>query len=371
VQLEKGKISNIQFTLLIILFGVSSGVLIIASTVGSIAGKDSWIAVLLSFIPSILIIWLVHLLGRRFPERNLIELTEIIAGKWFGKLISLIFILYFLLLASLILREVGEFVVTTILPGTPLEVVHITFIVVVVYTLRKGSEVFARSSEIFFPYVLLFLLLIFLLLFPHFELNNIRPILADGIMPVLSGTIPVLWYSFFEMIIFLMIYPYVQEKKNRARSLFIGTIVISFVFFITVLGSTLVMGENIMVRSTYPGFGLARQIRIGDFFQRVELMIIGVWLLSMYFKVLICFYATALGTAQWLRLSNYRLLLIPLAILILGIATWSTNNTAEFGMFIQKRWTFIAGSIGVLLPIFLLITAVVRKLDERKGGVRK
>lgn len=65
------------------------------------------------------------------------------------------------LLASFLLRVVGTFMTTHIMPETPIEVIHIVFISVVILAVRLGLENIGRASEIFLPWVMiLFLLLV-------------------------------------------------------------------------------------------------------------------------------------------------------------------------------------------------------------------
>lgn len=139
-----------QFTILVILFTVGSSILITPSGLAAEAKQDAWIAAILSVCIGLLTLFLYQALVRQFPNQTLVEMCEAIFGIWIGKIVSLLYFCFFFLLAALVLRNIGDFVVTQVLPDTPLQFILMIFLLVVIMASRHGIETIARTGEIFF-----------------------------------------------------------------------------------------------------------------------------------------------------------------------------------------------------------------------------
>ena len=52
-----------------------------------------------------------------------------------------------------------------------------------------------------------------------------------------------------------------------------------------------------------------------------------IWVVGAFVKISVFYYVAALGTAQWLNLSDYRPVVWPLGIIIVEFSFWSLPNT--------------------------------------------
>ena len=115
--------------------------------------------------------------------------------------------------------------VTAILPNTPIEMMSITLCLLMGYILYLGIEVLARTSEIFTPYFFVFFILLTIFLFASgtTEVNQIQPILGEGIMPVFkTAFVDLSFFPFGEIIAFSVIYASVTNKKYSLRISILG-----------------------------------------------------------------------------------------------------------------------------------------------------
>jgi spore germination protein KB len=115
------------------------------------AKQDSWIAILVYIIPAILLI-LVHIkLFSYYPEDTIVTYLPKIFGKLLGNLLSIIYILYFLYLATRVLRDFSSLIVYSSMGKTPHLFIAAFIMLVVVYGMIVGIEPLCRASEILFP----------------------------------------------------------------------------------------------------------------------------------------------------------------------------------------------------------------------------
>ncbi|HHY06484.1 MAG TPA: GerAB/ArcD/ProY family transporter, partial [Clostridia bacterium] len=111
MRLEQGRISSIQLVMLIIgyIFGTS-----LILNPGRMAGHDAWLTVLAGLTEGLIFVFIITALGTRFKGKNLIEINDLIFGSYLGKVVSLVYLWYFLHLASMVLRSYGDFFTDTI-----------------------------------------------------------------------------------------------------------------------------------------------------------------------------------------------------------------------------------------------------------------
>lgn len=359
--LEKGKIGVRQFTVLVMIFTIGSSILVAPAGLASVAKQDAWIAAILGVGMSMFFVWLYNTLGKQFPNRTLAEYSEQILGKWVGKTISLLFVSYFFILAALLLREIGDFMTTQIMPETPIQSIHIIFLGIVLMGTRLGLEPLTRASEIFFPWIIGLLFFLVIALTPEIEFQKMEPILEEGMKPVLRATFPFLGLPFLELVVFLMIFPYVNRTKEAEKAFFIGTLIGGIILILITMLTIFVLGSDFAARQLYPSYVLARKINIADFLQRVEAIMAGIWFLTIFFKLTICFYASALGLAQTLKLRDYRILTFPLGMILVVLSLVASPHIVYFHTFIKEIWTPYSLTYGLFFPLILLGVTVIRK----------
>ncbi|MCQ6282309.1 endospore germination permease [Bacillus sp. EB600] len=223
-----------------------------------------------------------------------------------------------------------------------------------------GLEVNCRSAVIFFPWIVMLLFILFLFLIPQIEMEYIQPIFGEGLKPILKGSY-VNWGNPLQLGILLMVMPYVTNKTEMKKSFYkgflIGAVFITILFTLSIL----VLGANMTARQSYPSYMLGKKIVIGTFIQRVEVLVAIIWMLTLYFKATICYYALSLGLAQVLGLKSYKILTFPLAFLIIPFSIFMNPNIVSFHQFILIALTPYSLTICVFLPLLLLVIGKVKK----------
>lgn len=90
-----------------------------------------------------------------------------------------------------------------------------------------------------------------------------------------------------------------------------------------------------------------------------------IWIFTEYFKLTICFYGLTLGLVQLLGLQNYKILLFPLAFLILTFTIFSHPDIVHYQNFMSIAWTPFSLTICFFMPLLLLMVGKIRKKLEK------
>ncbi|HEY0827215.1 MAG TPA: endospore germination permease, partial [Bacilli bacterium] len=261
--------------------------------------------------------------------------------------------------------EISDFMATQIMPETPIQATMILFLGIVVIGVRLGLETIARTAEIFLPWIIMLFFIMVLFLLPDIQIEKIQPVLEEGIKPVLRASYTFVAIPFMELAAFLMILPYVNEKHKLTKNFYFAAWIGGMVTIVTTVLCILVLGAEVTTRSSYASYVLAKKISIGDFLERLEVIIAIIWLLTIFFKLAICFYGVALGLAQMLKLKDYRPLLLPLAMILVVLSIIITPNVIHYNFFTARIWPLQDLAFGCLLPLLLLSVDVIRKRKKK------
>jgi spore germination protein KB len=362
--IENGKISPLQFGIVVLIYSLGSSALLLPSIVVSIAKQDAWISVLACILIVIPLVSMWTRLARKYPALTIIQYSERIVGKWFGKMIGVMYVWFCLYLSALVLRNLGDFITTNILAQTPIEVVHILFMIPIVYGVYLGLEVISRTSEILFPWIIVIFGIASILLLANIDLRRVPPVLADGLIVPVKAIYPILGFPISELVVLLFVLPFVEKQAKVKKYFMIFVSIAIIIGTIIVIMSISVLGVDMVARSTFAVFDLAKEINVGNFFEREEVLIGGIWIMTIFVKLSVCFYAANLGAAQLFHLKSYRVTILPLAMAVVALSMIVYHNTAESFWFIKGAYPIYSLIFGLVIPACLLGVTNLRKLNK-------
>ncbi len=365
--LENWKISVHQFKILVILCYVGSSILLAPRNAATAAKQDVWIAAILGLIIAVLLVYLYSAVGNLFPNMSLIKCTEELLGKWIGIVVSLLFIFYLFFNSSILVYMIGDFVTTQIMPETPIQFTNLLFVIIVVFGTRLGLEAFSRTAEILYHWIIGLLIIFLVFLFPTLEFKNIQPIFEHGAKPVIRGALSYTSFSSLTLIPLMMIFPACVNNQREAKKAFIkGAFIAGIIMFIVTTFCILVLGHDITARNAFPSYALAKKISLGNFIERIEVIIAVIWVITMFYKIILHFYGAVIGIAQILKLKDYRPLTLPLGMILVVFSLIIFPNSTYAIEWGSTTWLPYVSTYGFFLPLFLLIVSYLRDKHKEK-----
>ncbi|MDQ6601030.1 GerAB/ArcD/ProY family transporter [Bacillus salipaludis] len=364
--MEKIKISASQLFVLVFLFEMGSSILF---GLGANAKQDAWITILLGLAGGLIVFFIHYRLFLFYPELILTGYIQKIAGKWPGRIIALFYVSYFIYTDSVILRDYGELLVTTIYTNTPLFTINTLMILTILYGIHKGLEVIARVGQIYFGIIYLMAILGFLLIIfsglIHFEF--LKPILENGWKPILKESFPgTLTFPFGEILIFTMIYPLVKERKKIKFVCIGGMILAGINITITVIITISTIGPELYTRSTFPLLTTVSRIQLANFLERLDVLFMLYLIISGFFKISLYFYAAVEGTADLFQFKKKEKLSFPIGMIVLFA---SISMASTFAEFVKENLRFSSYFLNmpfqVIIPSILLLIAFFRNRKKK------
>ncbi|KKM10281.1 hypothetical protein SY88_14580 [Clostridiales bacterium PH28_bin88] len=362
--LERGKVTNRQAAFLLMFTTViATAVLFVPAITAAAAKQDGWLSLLVVATTYGLVVALVIVkLGLRFPDKTLVEYAPLVLGPFLGKLVGAGYIFWFVHVNAIIVREFGDFLLSAFLPETPLMAFNIILLLLAALAVKSGLEVICRANEFIIPLFFLSLAAIVALVAHNADFSNLLPLLEKGFKPVLRGGLaPSGWRG--EIVVMMMILPYINYPDKTGRYLAASVVLIGVVLSLATVMTTAVMG-GLTEHLTFPFFSLARYIAVARFLERMEVLILVMWVAGVTIKVAVFYYAAALGAGQLLGLRDYRPVVLPIGVIL---AAWSHGlyeDARELVVWLATIWPPYAYTFELIIPSLLLLVAVLRK----KGG---
>lgn len=369
--MKMGKISPLQLFCLMVLFELGSAVVV---GVGLEAKQDAWLAILLGMAGGGLLFLLYSALFDRYPDLSLTAYIPRIVGKWIGIPVSVGYLLYFLYIASRVLRDFGDLLITSALTETPLLAVNGLMMLVVAYAVYMGIEVIGRTGEPVFVIMLssLFLGMVLLVLSDKIEFTRLLPFLENGWKPVLSTTLKQTYtFPYGEMIVFAMLLPMLDRPKEVRRTGLYAILFSGLVLSATITCDIVVLGVQQAARSQFPLLETFTRVKIGEVVQRLDILVISMLILGMFIKIVIFFYAGVAGFNELFRFRTDRHplfrsgLVLVLASAVLVSSYYMSSSFTEH-IEVGLKWVPIRlhWPIQSVIPILLFAVIKLRKPKE-------
>lgn len=356
--MNKEVISDKQGIALIVLFIVGSSSIFAQ---GLEAKKDLWLAFILGIImvlPMVIIYARLHYI---FPGKDLFDILEICFGKFIGKVMIILYVWFVYYFASDILFTYGQFVRVVCFDETP-QIVLILFLgTICILGIKEGIEVLGRFSKLFFNIPIITLFIIIILLIPDMNINNLRPVLVEGIKPVLEGAFSVFTFPFVQIVVFTMAFSNFKRKKSPYKVYIIGLLIGGIYLLVLSLTNILVIGVNTATNVYYPSYATISRIDIAGTIQRIEIVIAITFCLGGFIKISLLLLCVCKGVTKIFGFKDYRFIIMPISLLVLNLSYFQYESVMYYFEWSKDVWPYYHFPFQVILPIVIWIIAEIKK----------
>ncbi|WP_088830721.1 GerAB/ArcD/ProY family transporter [Paenibacillus tyrfis] len=354
------KLSVYQFTVLTIMFSLGSTLLVISSGMADELEQDAWLGAALGTLGGLVLVWLYTALAGRFPDKTLTELSTHLLGRTAGRVFMLAYFFFNFYSAAALTWYVGNFLTTYLFTETPRPVLMILYVAVMLYGTHLGLGALARSAETSFMIFMSGLVVVMLSLLPEARTANLMPVLESGPGPLARASLTFASFAYFPWISLLMIYPkHVSRPEACGKALYTAVLSSGVILTAVTALTVMVLGPDRTSIELYPTYSLTMKINIGHFFERIEALLVLLWLLAIFYQVVLCYYAAVTGLAHIIRVDEYRSLNLSAGLCLVPFALLIYPNVGYEQAWDFKVWPLFSLTFA-LWPAVLLIVAAVR-----------
>ncbi|AZR74135.1 hypothetical protein BBF96_12435 [Anoxybacter fermentans] len=354
------------FAILVVGVG-GTGLIDLTRFVTEIALQDGWISTLLGGLLSFITVNIILFLMKYFPDKTFIQISELVLGKYLGKIPGLMIFFFYLAYSSIAIRTLADLGSVWFLPKTPIEIIMISTLGLLYYLTRNGIKVLGRFHQTIL-WIVVPVLPLFLVPFILYRDDLLlMPVGGAGLKLILKAVLPGYYaYLGFESLLFL--YPYVREDTSHKEIVKIS----NFAVLIIVLLKTFVVFSNIAV------FG---HIEIGFFLypllqyfkmltfpviERVEFFLMYFLIFIIFSSIALFYYMANLSIEQILKIEGYKNTGLFLAIPIYFL-TIVPQNAGEVFKYVELMGYIGNSVIWSAIAIVFGVAIIRRKVNNNEN----
>ena len=252
---------------------------LIPGAVTSVAGSASWVSAALSIFPILLLSTALTALLRQFPKGTGLSAAVLkTMGRFPGSLLVSLWALWLVFHSGFLLCSGADRFIATIYPGVrPTVFIWVTGALCVIAAMGTVQSI-ARASEIFRPLLLFVIFLVLFFTVREVEPTFLLPVTIKQTPEILKG-VPLAAEAASVILVnstFLANHIKPENPPHKRIPWLFGVTILGVLFCVTAVGS---LGKTYVSALSYPFFIMARDLSILSGVERIEALVVGLWLL--------------------------------------------------------------------------------------------
>ena len=301
---------------------------------------------------------------RRFPGKGLTDVTLVLGGPLFGRILVLAYMVLFFSITAMKARVFSEGIASTILPRTPLSVHIGVFAFLVVVASYHSMEAIARLAWLLFPFFFTSLLVILFFNANHFFASGLMPWFGGGVSGIAQASLQV-GGVLSQILMVPILYPMVRSQATARRDGSIALFLAMANGLLVTITSAMIFPDGEAARRFFPLFELALLIQLGDFFTRLEVIFVFFWFFAAATMFAANFFLANLCLTRAMGLPGHRPL-IPILVVLFYAASFLTPNVIASTQVLTSYINVFGFLVIVVVPILLWVLHYLS--GKRSGG---
>ena len=284
------KIGKVQAIALILILILNHLVLSLPKNIYLLTGNSILLNIVwIVFLMILFTIFIIKLFNK-FDGQDLLDISEFVGGKILKLVIAIIYIIFFITVAGILLRDFVEGLKILYYSQVPTWLLSGIMLFVPVIANQFGGNTVTKFNSIAVCITMISLLFVLITSTTTYVPQKVFPILGNGINETFfSGITNLYAFSGFCFLYFMI--PLLKSNKDLKKIGRISIIIGSIYLFFTLLSLLFSFSSLISIYEISPIYLILRATELGSFFQRPDALFVFTWILSLmsYLSVTIMF----------------------------------------------------------------------------------
>lgn len=327
------------------------------------SGTGSWLNTIYTTIIALGIALLIYKLFKAFPNKDIVDISEYCGGKILKFIISIMFLAFFVFISATFIRYFVNSMKIIYFQKIPLTFLLILFIIPPVIANKMGLKSIAGVDLISLPITLISTSILFFANLRDFSFGNLFPILGYGVKNIFLYGITNI-FCFTGLIYILFLPPLLKEHKTF-KTTSIWYVVFSGIYLVLSLMALLMSFSSIAITDeTLSIYLLARIIRFGQFFQRIDAVFIFLWIFAVFSFISFTFFIILHILKKLTKAKDAKELVYSLSSIVFASSLFVTNisDAKHLGRGPLKYSVIVL----LCISIALLILANIKNKNNKK-----
>lgn len=276
-------ITDKQILVAIPSFVISTGILSLPQSLASDSlGSDGWISLLIGGLFAVSLTWAIAKLTSSFPNQSFLSFASLIVTKPVAIVLTFLFSIISLNVTAMQIREIADISKHYLLRETPVEVISLTFFLLIIYAVSSSRIGIFRLNTLFLPFILIIAIVIILFNIHLFNFGYLSPSFETGLNGYLYGVEhSMLSYAGFGLLWFYI--SLVKKPQKTPKMAAAGMLIPIILYILLYLACILVFGASVTSNLQYPTIELAKIVEIpGGILERFESIFFVIWVMAIF-----------------------------------------------------------------------------------------
>jgi spore germination protein KB len=151
------------------------------------------------------------------------------------------------------------------------------------------------------------------------------------------------------------------------NSAFKGVALTTFLGLIMMIEIIALFGSSLSTQFKIPMLSLVRYIEVFDFIERIDALVVVMWIGAGFVKITIFYYCLTITTAEFFDLKSYKPVVLPLGIILVVFSMILFGSSEEVVMVIANILPPYYLFLKIGIPLMLLLIVIIRKVTKKSG----
>ncbi|WHX98249.1 GerAB/ArcD/ProY family transporter [Neobacillus sp. DY30] len=319
------------------------------------AKHDAWISVVLAGLFTHVVVMIMIKTLQLYGPTDIYGIHNEVYGKWIGKIVNSLYILYCLWMFVIVLINYIEVMQTWVFPIVPTWVFSISILLLVIYGVTGGLRVIVGAC--FFS-IILSVWMLGVIGFPlrFSDYHHLLPVMESSISSILKGTHKMtLTIIGFEIL--YVVYPFLKEREKVSKFAHLGIAGTNLLYLMVILITITYFSAGQLENTIWPTLSLFKIVKL-PFIERTEYVAVSFWLLIILPNLLLYFWAAVRGVRRTFEKKRKGLILIFSFVIFL--VSLFFNSRTKINQF-NDLFASMAFYITFCYPFILYILALIKK----------
>lgn len=259
------------------------------------AQQDSWISILIAFVYMAIVVMVMFVILNQYDNADVFGIQVDVFGKWVGKVLGTIYIIYFILGVLSILLSYIHVIRLFIYPTMPLFVIGLLLLSLVVYSVLGGIRVIVGVTFVFF-FLSLWVVLLLYDPITRMEMTHFQPMFQTSMTELLHGARETS-YTLLGIEMLFVIFPFIENKEKAKTSAILGISFTTLLVLVTMIISIGYYGPQEFEKVEWAVLRLFKSISM-PMLERFDYFVIVEWMMVVIPTMILLMWAATHGAKR-------------------------------------------------------------------------
>lgn len=330
--------------------------------------QDVWLSYLCGIAMSFGVLAVLYLAQRNYPGFSMTEVFDRLLGKTIARICLCLYLVYILEIQGAAFQALTLFYRTVVLPNTSTGQIILLIALTTAYASSLGLGAIVRTVQVLLCFFLFFMLVIVVFIYKNVTINPFLPLFQHRAPEIAFGGLLSLYFPFGKSIVFCFLFSRVTNRKKLLPSTLIALTLSGLYLFAATYLSFGSLGMNLVQSVTFPFFSAIQLVRFGEYLERIEIMIIGIWTVFTLFEIIVLQFVFMQVFEHIFALKHVRALALPVGLLFFAMSHRSFVHQADLSFYNFRIGPFSTLLPTVVIPLLLLLISLLKRGNRSGEG---